>query len=143
MDLMDLTSHVGYAAAYAAVGIVMLGLGYLALDVLTPGHLGRHIWVERSVNAAVVLGAGFVGLGGIVFTAIWTNGESGFGSALVWTVVFGLLGVLLQAAAFRLLDLVTPGDMAAMVVEKAFHPACVVAAAVQVAVSLVVTASIA
>ncbi|MCU1538795.1 MAG: rane protein [Humibacillus sp.] len=90
-----------------------------------------------------MLAAGFVGLGGVVFTSIWTNGDSGLGSALLWTAAFGLLGVVLQAVAFRLLDLVTPGDMGAMVVERGFHPASLVAAAAQLAVSLVVTASIA
>jgi uncharacterized protein DUF350 len=108
MDLTTLATQTGYAVVYAAVGLLVLGLGYVALDLLTPGRLGRHIYEERSVNAGIVLGSAFASLGGIVFTAIWTNGESGFGAALVWTVAFGLLGVLLQAAAFRLLDLVTP-----------------------------------
>ncbi|NUO35967.1 MAG: DUF350 domain-containing protein [Terrabacter sp.] len=140
---MDLLVHTGYALVYAVVGIAVLGLGYAALDLLTPGHLGSHIWTERSVNAAIVLAAGFVGLGVIVFAAIWTNGSGSLGVALGWTIVFGLLGVVLQAVAFRLLDLVTPGDMAQLVTEREFHPASVVAAAVQVAVSLTVVASIA
>lgn len=140
---MDLLSHLGYAAAYAAAGVALLALGYLALDLVTPGHLGRHIYVERSVNAAIVLAAGFVGIGLVVLTAIWTNGEAGFGSAFGWTLAFGGLGVVLQAAAFRLLDLATPGRMGEMVVERDFHPASLVAAAVQLAVSLVVAASIA
>lgn len=125
------------------VGVAVLGLGYAALDVVTPGRLGSHIWTERSVNAAIVLAAGLVGLGLVVFAAIWTNASGSLGVALGWTVVFGVLGVVLQALAFRLLDLVTPGDMAQLVTERAFHPASVVAAAVQLAVSLVVVASIA
>lgn len=139
---MDLLTQLGYAIAYTVVGLVMLGLGYLALDLATPGRLGSHIYEQRSVNAAVVLGSGFLGLGGIVFTAIWTNGQSSFGTALGWTVAFGVLGVVLQGIAFRLLDLVTPGDMAAMVVDRTFHPASVVAASSQLAVSLIVIASI-
>ena len=119
---MDLLVHTGYALVYAVVGIAVLGLGYAALDLVTPGHLGSHIWTERSVNAAIVLAAGLLGLG---------------------FVVFGVLGVLLQALAFRLLDLVTPGDMAELVTQREFHPASVVAAAVQLAVSLIVVASIA
>lgn len=140
---MELLVHTGYALVYAVVGIAVLGLGYAALDLLTPGHLGSHIWTDRSVNAAIVLAAGFVGLGFIVFAAIWTNGSASLGVALGWTIVFGLLGVVLQAVAFRLLDLVTPGDMAQLVTQREFHPASVVAAAVQVAVSLIVVASIA
>jgi hypothetical protein len=140
---MDLLVHTGYALVYAVVGIAVLGLGYAALDLLTPGRLGAHIWMERSLNAAVVLASGFLGLGGIVFAAIWANGSGSLGEALGWTVVFGLLGVVLQAVAFRLLDLVTPGDLAELVTEREFHPAALVAAAAQVAVSLVVIASIA
>lgn len=140
---MDLISQIGYATVYAVLGIVILALGYLALDLLTPGRLGSHIYLERSVNAAIVLSAGFVGLGLIVFTAIWTNGESGFGAALGWSAAFGILGVVLQAAAFRLLDLATPGELSHMVVERELHPAALVAGALQVAVSLVVVASIA
>ncbi|CAN7310988.1 DUF350 domain-containing protein [Terrabacter sp. LjRoot27] len=140
---MDLLVHTGYALVYAVVGIAVLGLGYAALDLVTPGHLGSHIWTERSVNAAIVLAAGFLGLGLVVFAAIWTNGTGSLGVALGWSVVFGLLGVVLQALAFRLLDLVTPGDMAELVTQRDFHPASIVAAAVQLAVSLIVVASIA
>lgn len=140
---MDLLVHTGYALVYALVGIAVLGLGYAALDLVTPGHLGSHIWTERSVNAAIVLAAGFLGLGLVVFVAIWTNGAGSLGVALGWSVVFGVLGVVLQALAFRLLDLVTPGDMAQLVTERDFHPASIVAASVQLAVSLVVVAAIA
>jgi hypothetical protein len=52
-----------------------------------------------------------VAQGAIIFTAIWTNASSGFGDALVWTLAFSVLGVLLQTAAWRLVDLVTPGSL--------------------------------
>lgn len=140
---MDLLSSVGYALAYGAVGIVILGLGYLALDLVTPGRLGDHIVRHASVNASIVTAAGIIGLGGIVFTAIWTNGDSAFGTALGWTIAFGVLGVAMQAAAFRALDLVTPDDLPAIVVQPGFHPASLVAAATQLSVSLVIVACIA
>ncbi len=139
---MDLLESVGYALAYAVVGIVVLGVGYTVLDLLTPGHLGRHI-MEGSLNAAVVTASGILGLGLIVWTTIWHHGDAAFGEALGWTIVFGLLGVAIQAVAFRLLDLVMPDDLAATAMEKSFHPASLVAAATQISVSLVVVASIA
>lgn len=138
-----LLTSIGYALAYAAVGLLILGLGYAVLDLLTPGRLGKHIYEDKSVNAGIVLASGFVSLGAIVFTTIWTNGESGFGAALIWTVVFGVLGVSMQAVAFVLLDLATPGKMSAMVVERDFHPASVVAAGAMLASSAIVVASIA
>ena len=135
-------ASIGYAVAYTGVGIALLVLGFYALDLLTPGHLGRHIYENRSVNAAVTLAAGFLGQGAIVFASIWTNATSGFGLALLYTVVFGVLGVVLQAVAFVVLDLISPGKLGEHLTEEAFHPACVVTAAVQLAVAAIVVASI-
>jgi uncharacterized membrane protein YjfL (UPF0719 family) len=135
-------ASIGYAVAYTGVGIALLTLGFVALDLLTPGRLGRHIHEERSVNAGIVLAAGFLGQGLIIFAAIWTNATSGFGEALLYTVVFGVLGVVLQAVAFVVLDLITPGKLGAHVTEVAFHPASLVLAAVQLSVAAIVVASI-
>ncbi|WP_040339595.1 DUF350 domain-containing protein [Candidatus Blastococcus massiliensis] len=135
-------ASIGYAVAYTGVGIALLMLGFLALDLLTPGHLGRHIYQERSVNAGIVLAAGFLGQGAIAFTTIWTNATDGFGRALWWTVVFGVLGVLLQAVAFLVLNLVTPGRLGDALTQVRFHPASLVSAASQLAVAAIIVASI-
>jgi uncharacterized membrane protein YjfL (UPF0719 family) len=133
---------IGYAVAYSGVGIALLVLGFYALDLLTPGHLGRHIYEERSVNAGLTLAAGFLGQGAIVFATIWTNATSGFGRALLYTVVFGVLGVLLQAVAFLVLDLITPGRLGEHLMQPGLHPAGLVSAAAQLSVALIVVASI-
>jgi uncharacterized membrane protein YjfL (UPF0719 family) len=134
-------ASIGYAVAYTGVGIVLLTLGFLVLDLLTPGHLGRQIHEERSVNAGIVLAAGFLAQGLVIFGAIWNNATSGFGQALLYTVVFGLLGVLLQGVAFVVLDLLTPGKLGRHVTEVTFHPASLVLAAVQLSVAAIVVAS--
>ena len=133
---------IGYAAAYTGVGIALLVLGFYALDVLTPGHLGRQIYENRSINASITLAAGFLGQGAIVFASIWTNATSGFGQALLYTVVFGVLGVVLQAVAFVALDVLIPGKLGAHLVDREFHPASLVSAAVQLAVAAIIVASI-
>jgi formate-dependent nitrite reductase membrane component NrfD len=135
-------ASIGYAVAYTGVGIMLLVVGALALDLLTPGHLAKHIYEERSVNAGIALAAGFLGQGAIAFTTIWTNATSGFGRALAYTVVFGLLGVLLQALAFLLLDVLTPGRLGQHLTEVAFHPASLVSAGSTLAVSAIIVASI-
>jgi uncharacterized membrane protein YjfL (UPF0719 family) len=135
-------ASIGYAAAYTGVGILLLVVGGLALDLLTPGHLARHIYVERSINAGIALAAGFLGQGAIAFTTIWTNATSGFGTALGYTVVFGLLGVLLQVVAFVVLDLLTPGKLGETLMQVPFHPASLVTAAATLAVSAIIVASI-
>jgi uncharacterized membrane protein YjfL (UPF0719 family) len=135
-------ASIGYAVAYTGVGLALLALGYWALDLLTPGHLGRHIYEHRSANAATVLAAGFLGQGAIIFATIWTNATSGFGQALLYTVVFGVLGVVLQAVAFVALDVLIPGRLGHHLMEPAFHPASLVSAAVQLAVAAIIVASI-
>ncbi len=133
---------IGYALAYTGVGLALLALGFLALDLLTPGHLGRHIYEHRSVNAGLVLATGFLGQGAVVFAAIWTNATSGFGEALLYTVVFGVVGVVLQVIAFVVLDMLIPGKLGSHVTEVAFHPASLVLSAVQLSVAAIIVASI-
>jgi uncharacterized membrane protein YjfL (UPF0719 family) len=135
-------ASLGYAVAYTGVGILLLVVGAIALDLLTPGHLARHIYEERSINAAIALAAGFLGQGAIAFTTIWTNATSGFGTALGYTVVFGLVGIALQVVAFVVLDLLTPGKLGATLMQVPFHPASLVTAAATLAVSAIIVASI-
>jgi uncharacterized membrane protein YjfL (UPF0719 family) len=135
-------ASIGYAVAYTGVGILLLVVGAIALDLLTPGHLARHIYEERSVNAAIALAAGFIGQGAIAFTTIWTNATSGFGTALGYTVVFGLIGIALQVVAFVVLDLLTPGKLGDTLMQVPFHPASLVTAASTLAVSAIIVASI-
>ena len=139
---MDFAS-LGFAAAYSLLGVVLLVVGFLVLDLLTPGHLARHIWDQQSINAGIVLSSGFLGLGIIVFTAIWFNGEASFGGAFLATALYGLLGVVLQAVAFLLIELATPGKLGEVCVAVPFQPASLVIASAQIAVSLAVVASIA
>ncbi len=135
-------ASIGYAAAYTGVGIALLVLGFYALDLLTPGNLGRHIAEHRSLNAAIAVSGGFLGQGAIIFASIWTNATSGFGRALLYTVVFGILGVVLQAVAFVALDVLVPGRLGQHLMEPAFHPASLISAAVQLAVAAIIVASI-
>ena len=135
-------ASIGYAVAYTGVGILLLVVGAVALDLLTPGHLAKHIYEERSVNAGIALAAGFLGQGAIAFASIWTNATSGFGTALGYTVVFGLVGIALQVVAFVVLDLLTPGKLGATLMQPSFHPASLVSAASTLAVSAIIVASI-
>ena len=135
-------ASIGYAVAYTGVGILLLVVGAVALDLLTPGHLAKHIYEERSVNAGIALAAGFLGQGAIAFATIWTNATSGFGTALGYTVVFGLIGIALQVIAFLVLDLLTPGKLGELLMQPSFHPASLVSAASTLAVSAIIVASI-
>lgn len=95
---------------YFVIGFAVLALGFLALDLLTPGNLRTQVYTDHKPNAAILLGANHLALAIIVVTAIMTSDDS-LGQGLVDSAVYGLLGVVLQAAALRLLDAFVPGHL--------------------------------
>lgn len=101
---------------YFVIGFVVLGLGFLALDLLTPGNLRTQVYTDRNPNAAILLGANHLALAMIVVTAILTSADS-LAQGLVDSAVYGLLGVALQALALRLLDVFVPGHLRNLVNE--------------------------
>ncbi|AWI32161.1 DUF350 domain-containing protein [Streptomyces tirandamycinicus] len=140
--MTDIVNGLGRTTAYGALGIVLLILGIVLVDVLTPGRLGRLIWEQRNRNAAVLLSSALLGIGGIVFTSIWTTYDD-FVKGLASTAAFGMLGLVLMAVAFLVVDLVTPGRLGATLVEPEPHPAVWVTASCNLAVAAIVSASIA
>ena len=140
--MSDIVNGLGRTTAYGALGVVLLILGIVLVDILTPGKLGRQIWEDRNRNAAILLSSALLGIGGIVFTAIWTTYDD-FAKGLVSTAAFGLLGLVLMAVAFLVVDLVTPGKLGATLVDPEPHPAVWVTASCNLAVAAIVSASIA
>ncbi|MGW7201216.1 DUF350 domain-containing protein [Streptomyces chryseus] len=138
----DIVNGLGRSAAYGALGVVLLTLGIFLVDALTPGKLGRQIWEQRNRNAALLLSSALLGIGGIVFTSIWTT-YTDFGKGLVSTAAFGVLGLVMMAVAFWVVDLVTPGKLGETLVQDEPHPAVWVTASCNIAVAAVISASIA
>ncbi|WP_093797672.1 DUF350 domain-containing protein [Streptomyces sp. Wb2n-11] len=138
----DIVNGLGRSAAYGAVGVVLLTLGIFLVDALTPGKLGRQIWEERNRNAALLLSSALLGIGGVVFTSIWTTYDD-FGKGLVSTAAFGVLGLVMMAMAFLVVDLVTPGKLGETLVQNEPHPAVWVTASCNIAVAAIISASIA
>lgn len=101
---------------FFVVGFGVLTLGFIALDLLTPGNLRQQVYIDRNPNAAILLGANHLALALIVVTAIATSADS-LGQGLVDSAVYGLLGVVLQAVALRLLDVFVPGHLRNLVNE--------------------------
>ena len=101
---------------YFVVGFAVLALGFVALDVLTPGNLRHQVYTDRNPNAAILLAANHLALALIVVTAILTSDDA-LGQGLVDSLVYGLLGVVLQGVALRLLDAFVPGHLRALVTE--------------------------
>lgn len=127
--------------AYAAIGVVLLLLGYVVLDVLTPGHLSALIYEQRNANAALVLASGLVAIAAIVTTATVTS-EDRFRDGIVSTGAYGLLGVAMLGVSFVLLDKLTPGKLGVICTDVERHPAVYVTVATHLAVGAIVAAAI-
>jgi uncharacterized membrane protein YjfL (UPF0719 family) len=137
----DLVSGLLATIAYGAVGTVLMALGFLLVDLATPGKLRELIWAEGNRNASILLGSGLIGVGAIVTTAILTS-ENGLADGLLSTVVYGVIGLVLMSVAFVLLDLATPGKLGAILAQPQPHPAAWVSASVHLSISAIIAASI-
>ena len=121
-DPTSLAQGVVATLLYFVVGVVVLGLGFLALDLLTPGNLRHQVYVDRNPNAAILLGSNHLALAVIVVTAIMTSADSLL-QGLLDSAVYGVLGVALQAVALRVLDAVVPGHLRRLVTEPRMNGA--------------------
>ena len=136
---------VGQVLAYAGVGLGILVVGFFVLDLLTPGKLGQLV-IDGNPNAAVLSAATLVSLGLVLWFAIYFTGAGWDG--LDDALVYGLVGVGAQLAAFMILDLLTPGKLGDVCMDvrpgetSRFVPATWVAAALQIAIALIVCASL-
>lgn len=140
--LADLLTGAWQSIIFGVVGVGLMAAGFLLVDALTPGRLRDQIWVHRNSNAALLLAANQLGIAGIVFTAILTS-YSSFTKGLASTVVFGLIGLVIMALAFFVLDLLTPGKLGEIICSDEPHPAARVSAATHFGAALIVCACIA
>jgi uncharacterized membrane protein YjfL (UPF0719 family) len=139
--LSDVFSEVGIAATYGLAGLVLMAVGFVLVDVLTPGNLREQVWVQRHRNAAILLASNLLGVGIIVATAIAAS-EDDWGVGIVSTLAYGLLGLVLMGLSFVVIDAVTPGKLGALLMEEQAHPAVYVSGASHLAVSAIVAVSI-
>jgi formate-dependent nitrite reductase membrane component NrfD len=140
--LQDLLEGAGRSIVFGLVGIGLMAIGYLLVDVLTPGKLRDLIFVERNPNAGLLLAANQLGISAIVFTAIFTSYDF-FGQGLASTAIFGIIGIAIMGLAFLVLDLMTPGKLGEVICAPERHPAAIVSAASHFGAALIICACIA
>ncbi|PTA42455.1 DUF350 domain-containing protein [Micromonospora sp. RP3T] len=127
--------------AYGVVGVVLMAVGYLLVDLATPGKLHELIWAERNRNATLLLASNLVGVGTVVVAAIVASDDD-FMLGLVGAAAYGFLGLVLMAVAFVLLDVATPGKLGELLVDPDPHPAVWISATVHVATGAIIAAAI-
>lgn len=137
----DLLNDLLATLLFAVLGMGLLALGYAVVDLLTPGHLGRKVFVDHNRDASLVLGSSLLALGGIIATSIYTT-ESDTWHTLLEAGAHGLIGIVLLGVAFLVLDLATPGRLGDLVTDEKDDPAVWVIVASQFAVGLIIAASL-
>jgi uncharacterized membrane protein YjfL (UPF0719 family) len=128
--------------AYTGVGLAILVAGFYVLDLLTPGKLGELV-MEGNPGAALLSFCTLLSLGLILWFAIFFTG-SGW-SGLDDAAIYGAVGVVAQAVGIFILDLLIPGKLADHCFETIgdrVHPAAYVTSGIQLAVALVICASL-
>ncbi len=130
----------GAIVLYAVVGLVLMLVGFYAIDLTTPGPL-RQMVDQGKPNAIVVSAAGMVSMAFIVVLAIYSSSGK-LAEGLMGSAVFGLVGIIAQVVMMRIATMVIGIDMDRLFnADKFKHEALMVAAA-QVALGIVVAVAI-
>ncbi|MEO5679629.1 MAG: DUF350 domain-containing protein [Acidimicrobiales bacterium] len=140
-DWNDIGEGLLASLAYVGVAVVLLALGFFVIDLLSPGRLSTVIMKDRNRNAAVVASAGMISLAIVVGTSVLTTHDD-FTVGLISTAIFGLVGVILQAVVFVVLDRLTPGKLGDVVCDPEPHPGAYLIAASLLASGIIVATCI-
>jgi uncharacterized membrane protein YjfL (UPF0719 family) len=122
---------------YAVVGAVMLAVGCGVLDLVTPGSFLERIRRDRSHNAGVLAVANLAAVGTIVAVAGATSADDTLGEGLASLVVYGGLGVALQAVFLLLIGRALRHEMDELLRSPTHDPMAVTMAAASVALGVV------
>jgi uncharacterized membrane protein YjfL (UPF0719 family) len=136
----QLGKGIGAIALYAIVGLVLILLGFYAIDWTTPGKLSDLVRTGKP-NAVLVTSAGLVSMAFIIVLAI-TSSASDLTTGLITSLVYGLVGIIVQVAAVRLLEWATRINIGELIQSEKFSPASVVVGAAHLALGLVVAVAI-
>lgn len=130
----------GAIALYSIVGLLLMIIGFYAIDLTTPGPLRKMVNAGKP-NAIVVAAAGMVSMAFIVVVAIWSSAGN-LREGLLASAVFGLVGIAAQVVMMRIAALVIGIDMDTLFHADGFSYEALMVAAAQFALGLVVAVAI-
>jgi len=131
---------IGAILLYAVLGVLLMLLGFYAVDLTTPGKLNRMVR-DGLPNAVVVTAAGMVSMAFIIVVAIYTS-SGALTEGLLSSLVFGLVGIVAQVSGVRLLEWVTGIDIGAVLAADHLRPQAFVVSAAHLTLGLVVAVAI-
>jgi uncharacterized membrane protein YjfL (UPF0719 family) len=136
----QLGKGIGSIALYAIVGLVLILLGFYAIDWTTPGKLSDLVRTGKP-NAVVVTAAGLLSMAFIIVVAI-VNSATDLTAGLITSLVYGLIGIIVQVVAVRIVEWATRIDIGTLIQSEQYSPASIVVAAAHLALGLVIAVSI-
>jgi Domain of Unknown Function (DUF350) len=131
---------IGAILLYAVIGVLLMLVGFWAIDITTPGKLNRMVR-EGLPNSVLVTAAGMVSMAFIVVTAIYSSTGT-LVEGILGALIFGLVGIVVQVGGVRLLEWVTGIRIGAVLRSEVLEPEAWVVAAAHVALGLVVAVAI-
>ena len=131
---------VGAIVLYAIVGLVLMIVGFYAIDLTTPGPLRRMVDAGKP-NAIVIAAAGIVSMALIVVLAIYASSGK-LVEGLVGSAIFGIVGIIAQVVMMRVATLVIGIDMDALFESEEFSYDSLMVAAAQFSLGIVVAVAI-
>lgn len=135
-----LGKSVGAIVAYAVIGLVLMIVGFYAIDLTTPGKL-RELVREGRPNAIVATASGLVSMSFIVVLAIFASGGR-LSEGLVASLVFGLVGIVAQVIAVRAVEVVSGIDIGRTIGSPTYTPEVLLVASAHFGLGLVVAFAI-
>lgn len=127
--------------SYAALGVILLIIGFYVIDLVIPGKLSRLIKEERNPNATLLTGSGLAAVGLIVAASIWSSGGA-LHEGLLATFVFGLVGIAVQTVAMVAFDKVAGISVRDLVTEPELQPGARLLAVTHLAIGLITAVAV-
>ncbi|MEJ5920443.1 MULTISPECIES: DUF350 domain-containing protein [unclassified Corynebacterium] len=122
--------------AYFVAGVVVLFIGFVVLDLLTPGKLRDLVFIENRGGAAILAAAQQIALAAIIVSVILSSDDN-LRLGIVETLLYGLLGVVFQALALVGLEVSIPGRFRDVVMDAKVKPRAVLAGVTFVVIGLI------
>ena len=132
--------NVSAIVLYAIVGLVMMLVGFYAIDLTTPGPLRKMVNAGKP-NAIIVTAAGMVSMAFIVVLAIYASSGK-LEEGLIASAVYGLVGIAAQVVMMRVATLVIGIDIHTMFESDEYMCEVLIVAGTQLALGLVVAVAI-
>ncbi|MFD1832052.1 MULTISPECIES: DUF350 domain-containing protein [Streptomyces] len=144
--MTEIFESAGIALLYGLVGFVVMAVGFIALDLVTPGKLFHVVWTDRNRGAAVLLSGQTIAVGLVIEQSIRASeSELGLGYGLASTLLYGLAGVAVMTLISYVVGTLAPGRLGAAALDDSGdrpHPAAWVQAAMYIGTAFMVGAAV-